>query len=184
MRRLAVLLLVVANAAVALLIWNGRTGEPELLPPPPDSAWSRLDAQARCDDATTLITYRDRWPTLCRWRQPGEGLQGQAFPPPIGPPPFDAPRVEIYVGPTQSRELLANAIAHEFGHMHHTREPTFLPQWLAARSLPPGTPDEVWTEDYAEVFAALFSPPSDRWRAPTPRPTPEALADLRTRFFS
>ncbi len=87
---------------------------------------------------------------------------------------------------TQTREQLANAIAHELGHMHHTREPApaRVAEWLAARSLPPTTPDEVWTEDYAEVFAALFSPPSDAWRAPTPRPSAEELASLKARFFS
>ena len=184
MRRLAVLLLVLANGAVAFLIWNGATDDAAAPPAPKDSAWSTFDAQARCAEAAALVTHRDRWPTVCRWRETGGPLHGEAFPPPAGPPPYDVPRVEVHVGPSQSREELANAIAHEFGHMHHTREPTFVPEWLAARSLPLATPDEVWTEDYAEVFAALFSPPSDRWRAPTARPSPEALADLRARFFS
>ena len=79
---------------------------------------------------------------------------------------------------------MASAIAHELGHMHHTREPTFVREWLAARNLPAETPAEVWTEDYAEVFAALFGPRQERWRAPTPRPSPEALAVLKARFFS
>ena len=172
-------------AAAALVVWNGRAGEAPGDPPAPvDTSWSALDPSARCERAAQIITYRERWPTVCRWRGPGERLQGQAFPPPAGPPPYDIPRVEIYVAPAQTREELANAMAHEFGHMHHTREPTFAAEWLATRNLPPTTPPEVWTEDYAEVFAALFSPPSDRWRAPTPRPSPEALADLRARFFS
>jgi hypothetical protein len=103
----------------------------------------------------------------------------------VGPPPYDNPHVEVYVGETQTREQLANAIAHELGHMHHTREPAFaVADWLAARGLPPGTPSEIWTEDYAEVFAALFSPPNDAWRAPTPRPSAQALAELKARFFS
>jgi hypothetical protein len=68
--------------------------------------------------------------------------------------------------------------------MHHTREAAFVPEWLSARNLPPDTAAEVWSEDYAEVFAALFSPPAAHWRAPTPRPSPEALASLRGRFFS
>ena len=183
MRRLAVLLVVLANGAVAFLIWNSRS-EPAPPPAPRDSAWSTLDPSARCIEATALVTHRDRWPTVCRWQESGGSLHGQAFPPPAGPPPYDVPRVEVYVGPAQTREELANAIAHEYGHMHHTREPTFVPEWLAARSLPPATPDEVWTEDYAEVFAALFTPPNGRWRAPTPRPPPEALAQLKARFFS
>lgn len=183
MRRLVVVLVVLVDAAVAGLLWNARPRHPTPLPAP-DPAWSHLDAQARCDDAVLLITHRDRWPTLCRWRQPEDQLQGQSFPPPVGPPPYDHPHVEIYVAETQTREELAHAIAHEYGHMHHTRDPGFVPDWLAARGLPPDTPSEVWTEDYAEVFAALFSPPSDQWRAPTPRPTPEALASLKARFFS
>lgn len=147
-------------------------------------AFAALDAQGRCESAATLLTTSERWPMTCRWRAPSDALQGQAFPPPKGDPPFDDPHIELYVDPAQSREQLAHAIAHELGHMHLTREPAFVPEWLAARDLPPDTPSPVWTEDYAEVFAALFSPPSDRWRAPTPRPSPDALADLRARFFS
>ena len=178
--------MLVANVAAGLLIWNARLDGSDPRPVlDADPSWSPLDAQGRCDEALRDVTRPNPWPVRCRWRQPGETLQGQAYPPPMGPPPYDEPRVEIYVAETQSRGQLANAIAHELGHMHHTREPSFaIPDWLAARGLPPGTPDEVWTEDYAEVFAALFSPPSDAWRAPTPRPTPEALAALKTRFFS
>ena len=187
MRRPVVVLVVLAGAAVALLIWNGRSVDPHPAPPAlsgPDPVWAALDPQARCDQAVALITHGDRWPTQCRWRRVEDQLLGQAFPPPIGPPPYDRPHVEMYVDGTQTREQLANAIAHEYGHMQHTREATFVDDWLAARSLPPSTPDEVWAEDYAEVFAALFSPPSDAWRAPTPRPTPAALAALKSRFFS
>ncbi len=176
---------VLVNAGV-LLVWFGRA-EDKTTPTPPassDPAWSRLEPQARCDDAMVLITHPDRWPTRCRWRNPGELVQAQAFPPPKGPPPFDDPHVEIYVAPSQSREELASAIAHEYGHMHHTREPGFVADWLAARNLDPQTPSEIWTEDYAEVFATLFSPPAERWRAPTVRPTAEALAELKARFFS
>lgn len=183
---MAVLLVVAANIAVAVLIWNARADAPNLRPvPAPDPSWSRLDAQARCDEAMHDVTRPSSWPVLCRWRQPGEMVQGQAYPPPKGPPPYDEPRVEIYLAETQSRGQVANALAHELGHMHHTREPAFaIADWLEARGLPATTPSEVWTEDYAEVFAALFSPPNDTWRAPTSRPTPEILAALEARFFS
>jgi hypothetical protein len=186
-RRMAVFLVILANVAVAVLIWNLRPDGPDARSVVPDSdpEWSRLDAQGRCDQALQDVSHPGSWPVRCRWRQPGEMFQGQAYPPPKGPPPYDEPRVEIYVSETQSRGQVANAIAHELGHMHHTREPTFaVADWLAARGLPAGTPPEVWLEDYAEVFAALFSPPNDAWRAPTPRPTPEALASLKARFFS
>ena len=68
--------------------------------------------------------------------------------------------------------------------MHHTRDPKNVVEYLAARSLPAETASEIWTEDYAEVFAHLFGPPVERWRAPTPRPSAAALADLKARFFS
>lgn len=193
MRRIALIAVVAVNVAVALVVWNARSApQPTGSRPAPASAgpavadpgWAGLDAQARCDDAVSLVTHPDRWPTRCRWRIPGEGLQGQAFPPPKGPAPYDDPHVEIYVAMSQTREELANAIAHEFGHMHHTRAPTFVADWLAARNLAPDTPSEVWTEDYAEAFASVFSPPAARWRAPTTRPGPDALAALKLRFFS
>ncbi len=172
-------------AAALLVVWSGRTNGKAPVPPAPvDSAWAALDPQARCESAAVLVTAPDRWPTVCRWRNPGDRLQGQAFPPPKGPPPFDDPHIEIYVAPTQTGYELANAIAHELGHMHHTREPAFVSDYMAARNLTADGQSEVWTEDYAEVFAALFSPPADQWRAPTPRPSPEALAALKGRFFS
>ena len=186
MRRLPAVLAAVAAGLLALSVLSGdRTAER----PGADGVdgarrWATMDAQARCDDAAALVTHPDRWPVRCRWRSPAETLEGQAFPPPPGPPPFDDPHVAIFVAPDQTREQLASAIAHELGHMHHTREARFVPDWLAARNLPAATPDEVWAEDYAEVFAALFAPTSGRWRAPTPRPTPEALAALRAQFFS
>ncbi len=152
-------------------------------PPTTTSALTGLDPQARCDRAAGLVTARRRWPMVCSWRTPGGQLQGQAFPPPPGDPPFDDPHIEIYVDRSQSAEDLARAIAHELGHMHHTRDPRFVPAWLAARGLPRGTADEIWTEDYAEVFAALFAPPSERWRATTHRPTDADLARLRASFF-
>ena len=176
----------VVGTVLALLMWNARSGErPQARSTVVNDEWSGLDPQARCESAVALVTHPDRWPTLCRWARAGEGLQGQAFPPPKGPPPFDDPHIEIFVSATQSRENLATAIAHELGHMHHTREPAFAAaEWLAARKLPAETASEIWTEDYAEVFAALFSPPADHWRAPTPRPSAQDLQALKGRFFS
>ena len=176
----------VLGAIALLLLWSGGTDrEPRAEPAPADAGWAALDPQMRCLEAAALVTApgRDAWPMACRWRIAGEALQGQAFPPPKGPPPYDDPHIEVHVAPGQSREDLAHAIAHELGHMHHTREPTFVAEWLSARNLPPDTPSEVWAEDYAEVFAALFSPPAAHWRAPTPRPGPEALVALKSRFF-
>ncbi len=182
------MVVVIVGLAGAVLLLRSHPGDRGVErsgagPAPADQTWTGLDAQARCDSASALVTHPDRWPVRCRWRSPGEALQGQAFPPPPGPAPFDDPHVQIFVAPDQTREQLAGAIAHELGHMHHTREPDFVADWMAARNLPAGTPDEVWAEDYAEVFAALFAPPSGRWRAPTPRPSPEALASLRAQFF-
>jgi hypothetical protein len=175
---------VLVNVVAGLVVWSlTRPGERSSARAAPDP-FAALDAQARCDSAVALVTAPDRWPMECRWRTASDALQGQSFPPPPGPPPFDDPHVEIYVAPTQSRDELAHTIAHELGHMHMTREPTFVPAWLAARNLAPDTAVTVWSEDYAEVFAALFSPPSDRWRAATPRPTPEVLAALKAQFFS
>ena len=179
------MVVLVVTAVVAVLAVNGLSSDaPDTAPPAGEATWAALDPQARCDSARELVTHPDRWPVVCRWRGEGEVLQAQAFPPPAGPAPYDHPRVEVYVQAAQGRAELANAIAHELGHMHHTREFRSLADWLAARGLDRGTSDAVWTEDYAEVFAALFSPPTDRWRAPTPRPTPQALADLKARFFS
>jgi hypothetical protein len=180
-------------AVVTIQALRDGGGTAERVAPPPttsdpaattSSDWSRLDPEARCASAMSLVTSTRRWPTACRWRTSGELLQGQAFPPPPGEPPFDVPRIELYVDPAQTREDLARAIAHELGHMHHTRDPRFVPDWLVARRLPPETTTDVWTEDYAEVFAALFGPPSPRWRAPTTRPSIEDLAALRMRFFA
>lgn len=184
------MIVVAAGLAVALgaVLASERRGGPSPAPAvattAADPAWTGLDAQGRCDSAVALVTHPDRWPMRCRWRTASDALQGQSFPPPKGPPPFDDPHVEMYVDPAQTRDELAHAIAHEFGHMHHTREPTFGPEWLAARNLPPDTPPDVWIEDYAEVFAALFSPPSDRWRAPTSRPSADELVALKAQFFS
>jgi hypothetical protein len=151
--------------------------------PAPDP-WQALDAQARCDSAVELVRRPDPWPTICRWRAPEERLRGLSYPPPVGGPPWDSPHIEVYVGPSETRADVAHTIAHELGHMHHTREPAFLPRWLAARGLAPDTPDAVWTEDYAEVFAALYGPPVDGWQAVTSRPSPEVLAALERQFFT
>jgi hypothetical protein len=171
---------------VLLHAWHDRSAAlpAAVRPAAAQPAWSVLDPQARCGTALALVTQDDPWPTFCRWRQPSDALQGASFPPPKGDPPYDSPHIEIYVDPAQTREELAHAIAHEMGHMRHTREPTFVPAYLAARGLPADTPSAVWTEDYAEVFAALFSPPSDKWRAPTPRPDAQALSGLKAQFFS
>lgn len=162
---------------------DGSTARVQGAPPTTVSPMDGLDPQARCDRAARLVTASRRWPMVCRWRQPGDLLEGQAYPPPPGDPPFDDPHIEIYVDPAQSADGLARAIAHELGHMHHTRDPRFVPEWLSVRGLPAGTPSEIWTEDYAEVFAALFAPPSEQWRAPTPRPTADDLVRLKIRFF-
>ena len=184
-KRAAVVLAVLAVlAALGGMVVNDLASDDSDARPPGAGSWAALDAQGRCDAAYDLVAHPDRWPVVCRWRTPGEALQAQSFPPPKGPAPYDDPHVEVYVEGGQGREELANAIAHELGHMHHTREFRALSEYLAARRLDPGTTDAVWTEDYAEVFAALFSPPADRWRAPTPRPSPQALADLKARFFS
>jgi len=191
-RRLAAVGVVAANvvAAVALVLWLGHRsagpGAPTgaLAPPSAATVWDGLGPQARCDSAVALVTQPDPWPTICRWREATDALQGQSFPPPKGAAPYDDPHIEVYIHQGQSRYDVAHAIAHELGHMRHTREPDFVPAWLAARNLSPDTPSAIWTEDYAETFAALFGPPSDQWRAPTPRPGAEALAALRTRFFS
>jgi hypothetical protein len=182
-RVLAVVVAVVVGVTLWWVSAASEGGHPARLGTNADQTWDGMDAQARCDHALRLVTSRARWPTRCRWREAGETLAGQSFPPPIGPPPYDEPRVEIYVAREQVPEEVANVIAHEYGHMHHTREPAFIADWLDARNLPPETRSEVWTEDYAEVFATLFSPPSPGWRAPTARPSPGALADLRARFF-
>jgi hypothetical protein len=183
---LAGVVLANVSALVLVLWWTGhrtdRPGTAERIGA--DRTWDGLDPQARCSAAMTRVTQPDPWPTVCRWREPTDTLQGQSFPPPKGDPPFDDPHIEIYVDRSQTPDELAHAIAHEMGHMRHTREPTFVPAWLAARGLPADTPSTVWTEDYAEVFAALFSPPSDLWRAPTSRPTADTLGALRAQFFA
>jgi hypothetical protein len=158
-------------------------GSTARVPATAPSPLNGLDPQARCDRAAHLVSAGRRWPMVCRWRHAGDQLQGQAFPPPAGAPPYDDPHIEIYVDPAQSADDLARAIAHELGHMHHTRDPRFVAEWLSVRGLPAGTPEEIWTEDYAEVFAALFAPPSERWRAPTSRPSAEDLVRLKSRFF-
>ncbi|MDQ4070456.1 MAG: hypothetical protein M3203_13450, partial [Actinomycetota bacterium] len=125
MKRLAVAVVVVAAALLTLM--SARTGEgPGAEDADGARRWAALDAQARCDEAVALVTHPDRWPVRCRWRSAGETLEGQSFPPPPGPPPFDDPHVQMYVAPDQTREQLARAIAHELGHMHHTREPPFV----------------------------------------------------------
>lgn len=144
--------------------------------------WSRLDPQARCARAQGLVRYENSWPLVCRWRGPDDAMVAVSFPPPVGEPPWDRPRIEVYLSPDQGPPEVARVIAHEMGHMVHTREPTFAAEWLQARNLPADTDSSIWVEDYAEVFAALYGPPGD-WRAPTLPPTSSELQDLRSRFF-
>jgi hypothetical protein len=185
-RRGTAVLVVVANLVfVALVVWwamggSSTPGAPRTAAP---TGWDALDAQGRCDDAAALVGRPNPWPTVCTWREPGDTLRGQSYPPPAGAPPWDRPRIEVYVGRTESRTSVAHTIAHELGHMVHTREATFGPQWLQARGLPADTPPEVWTEDYAEVFATLYGPPVEGWQAPTTRPDAATLARLEAQFF-
>ncbi|MDQ4088936.1 MAG: hypothetical protein M3163_01295 [Actinomycetota bacterium] len=147
------------------------------------SDWSALDPALRCKAAVELIDHPAPWPIVCRWRQPGDTMTAVAFPSPVGDPPWDRPRIDVHVDAGQSREELARVIAHEMGHMHHTREPSFTGGWLQARNLAPDTDWTIWVEDYAEVFARIFGPPFPDWRATTVPPTPAELESLRTRFF-
>ena len=164
-------------AAVVMFLGGRSTTKPS------SSDWTTLDPTARCARAVGLISHPTPWPILCRWRTPGETTQGVSFPPPAGDPPWDRPRIEVHVDAGQDREELARVIAHEMGHMHHTREPSFASEWLQARKLPPDTDWTIWVEDYAEVFAKIFGPTFPDWRAPTLPPTPAELASLRARFF-
>lgn len=187
MRKGAVALVAAANLVVVVgavrLYSGGSSPAPATATTTTLSDWDRLDPQGRCDDAVALVRRPDPWPTLCTWREEKTSVGGQSFPPPVGDPPWDHPRIQIYVARTDSRVDVAHAIAHELGHMTHTRDFAQVPQWLAARGLPANTPWEVWTEDYAEVFAALFGPPVDGWHAPTTKPAPAALAALEAQFF-
>jgi hypothetical protein len=148
------------------------------------AAWDALDPPARCASALELVDYPLRWPMVCRWRSSDDTEAGVAFPPPVGPPPWDSPRIEVYVARPDTRAQVAHAIAHELGHMHHTREADFAGAWLVARNLPADTPSTVWVEDYAEAFAHVFGPADAGWYAPTPRPSPSALMALKDGFFA
>jgi hypothetical protein len=163
----------------AMVVWAvNRNANPD----PVADDWSRLEPQARCVRALTLGRRENPWPVICRWRRPDDRVLAVSFPPPVGEPPWDRPRIEVYVSPQDEPTRIARAIAHEMGHMVHTREPNFTTEWLRARRLPQDTEASVWAEDYAEVFAALYAPEGD-WRAPTPPPTPAELEALRLRFF-
>lgn|GEM_PF-4369793 len=186
-RKEVVALVATANLVVAVVAVNWAQGRPESASLPPSAAptaWDALDAQARCDSAAELLRRPNPWPTICHWRAAGQDLRGQSFPPPGGDPPWDRPRIEVYLGATEGRAEVAHIIAHELGHMHHTRNADFGPRWLQARGLAPELPWTVWTEDYAEVFAALYGPPVEGWQAPTTRPSPGALAALAAQFFT
>ena len=75
MRRVAPALVALVAAAIAGAGCQGTAGEPAAPgPSTADAGWLRLDAQQRCDSALELVTHPRRWPTECRWREPGEGL--------------------------------------------------------------------------------------------------------------
>ena len=171
----AVDLLVIA----ALVYWFNR---PQNRPSPP-TGWSVLGPQARCADALGLVRRAEPWPIVCQWRSAGQPLEGEAFPPPPGDPPWDHPRIMIYVGPAQTRDQVARVIAHEMGHMYLTRTASAGPAWLRARGLAPDTPATEWVEDYAEVFAAVYGPDLRDWQGMGARPGPAALQDLASQFF-
>jgi hypothetical protein len=187
-RKGAVALVAAANlvlvAGAVRLATAGSSSSPPPAPTVTTTQWDTLDAQGRCQSAAELVRRPNPWPTICSFRAAGDTLRGQSFPPPVGDPPYDHPHIEVYLRPTESREDVAHTIAHELGHMTHTREATFVPAWLQARGLPADTPPAIWTEDYAEVFATLFGPPVDGWQAPTTRPGPAELAALQAQFFS
>ncbi len=174
-----IVLLVNLLTVAALINW---LGQPRRRSPPP-SGWSALDVAARCADAASLVAYVSVWPLDCQWRSPGQTIEGEAFPPPVGDPPWDHPRIVIYVARTQSRAQVARVIAHEMGHMYLTRTASDGPAWVQARGLPHDTPAEIWVEDYAEVFAAVYGPDLQDWQGAGSRPSPAELRDLATRFF-
>lgn len=147
------------------------------------SAWSLLDAQGRCGTALRLIRYANAWPLVCQWRSPGQTLEGEAFPPPVGDAPWDHPRMVIYVHRGQSAAQVARVIAHEMGHMYLTRTASDGPAWVSARGLPADTPASTWVEDYAEVFAAVYGPDLHDWQGAGSRPSPAELQRLAAQFF-
>jgi hypothetical protein len=150
---------------------------------PPSTGWSALDAPARCADAVRLVRYVNAWPLDCQWRTPGQTIEGQAFPPPVGDPPWDNPRIVIYVERTQTPAQVARVIAHEMGHMYLTRTASDGPAWIKARGLAADTPATTWVEDYAEVFAAVYGPDLHDWQGVGSRPSPAELAQLAAQFF-
>jgi hypothetical protein len=174
---------VVVGVAAGAAAWLRRDTRRAAAGPSAASPWAALDPTGRCTSALALVHYPNQWPMFCRWRATDEKLAGSAFPPPVGDPPWDRPHIEVYVAPTETREEVGHALAHELGHMRLTREPSMVDAWLSARGLPPDTAAQVWVEDYAETFAALFGPPVGHWDAPTPAPDQSALARLRAEFF-
>jgi len=186
--RFVVGMVVALDVVVAATVWARHHHRHHRLPAGAPAAplargWAGLDPPARCASALGLVAYPNRWPMLCRWREASDTVAGMAFPPPVGAPPWDHPRIEIYLAPDEARPEVAHAIAHELGHMRHTRDAPMARAWLAARGLPPDTVSAVWVEDYAEAFAAVFGPAVGEWDAPTARPTPAALESLRAQFF-
>ena len=145
--------------------------------------WTALDPQGRCTAALRLVRYADAWPLECQWRPQGGTLDGEAFPPPAGDPPFDHPRIVIYVDRAQTPAQIARVIAHEMGHMYLTRTAGDGPAWLRARHLPADTPASEWVEDYAEVFAAVYGPDLHDWQGLGTRPSPGELQSLAAQFF-
>lgn len=169
----------------ALVNWYIQTRVHATIPSSSASAraWSSLDAQGRCNDAVRIVHYANAWSLICQWRAPGQTIEGEAFPPPVGDPPWDNPRIVVYVALTQSPDQVARVIAHEMGHMYLTRTASDGPAWLKARGLAPDTPASRWVEDYAEVFAAAFGPDVHDWQGAGARPSQAEINRLAAEFF-
>ena len=96
-----------------------------------------------------------------------------------------------------SPEKAANALAHEFGHVHdalfldaRTRdefmrlrglswfERSFRVKWPAFSARQPRKTQRVGCEDFAEVFAFRWAPPVDFLSTVRPAPSPESLGSF------
>jgi hypothetical protein len=102
-------------------------------------------------------------------------------------------RIDIYVRPDESFELLRHVVAHELGHAIDMsyNDPSRHRRWQELRGIDPSTPWVVWNQmdfatpagDFAETFAAWQVGDANRSRmAPAPDgPTMAALVPL---FFA